>query len=501
MSESLVNDLGSLSRATRAFIEKPKQLFIDGEWISPSGCRRYPVIDPSSANRIGDICIAAESEVKEAVSAARQALRTWASTPASRREELLRLLAAILKANEAEFAELESVDVGKPIVHSSFLDVPLAIEVVNYTAGETTKLSGEVLNPSMNLFPGQRFSAYTRREPIGVVAAIIPWNFPLLVAVMKLAPALAAGCTVVIKPAEDASLSVLRLAELISEAGFPKGVVNVITGDGPTTGRALIHHPGVDMIAFTGSTTTGTEIAKAAGDGIRSTLLELGGKSPVVIMEDAEIGPAAETAASAILFNTGQDCTAGSRLLAHEKIFDEVLEKIVAVMRKIRICAPLDKKSEMGPLISERQFKRVLNYISSGVEEGAEILTGGNRYGEVGFYVEPTLFVNAAPNSKIVREEIFGPVLVAQRFADLDEAISLANDTDYGLGASFWSRNAVYIQHAAERIESGTVWINTHGALDPAIPFGGYKKSGIGREFGGVSVTNYTQTKSVVIRY
>jgi acyl-CoA reductase-like NAD-dependent aldehyde dehydrogenase len=254
------------------------------------------------------------------------------------------------------------------------------------------------------------------------------------------------------------------------------------------------------MVAFTGSTTTGTEIALAAAKTIRPAILELGGKSPVVVMSDANLDWASETAAAAILFNTGQDCTAGSRLLVQESAFNEVVDKVVAAMRKIRIAAPLSRESEMGPLISERQFKRVLGYISSGVQEGAEVITGGGRHGDAGFYVQPTLFAKPAARARIVREEIFGPVLVAQSFKDLDEAMELANGTDYGLGASFWSTNPASIQHAAETIEAGTVWINTHGALDPSIPFGGFKRSGIGRELGEVSLLNYTQTKSVVMR-
>jgi phenylacetaldehyde dehydrogenase len=302
-----------------------------------------------------------------------------------------------------------------------------------------------------------------------------------------------------VKPAEDASMAILRMAELAVEAGFPEGVINIVTGGG-ATGRALVNNLGIDMVAFTGSTTTGAEIAQSCAKSIRPAILELGGKSPVIVMNDANLDWATETAAAAILFNTGQDCTAGSRLLVQEKVFNEVIERVATAMRKIRIAAPLSKQSEMGPLISERQFKRVLGYISSGVTEGAEVVTGGGRHGDAGFYVQPTLFVNPAARAKIVREEIFGPVLVAQRFKDLDEAMELANGTDYGLGASFWSTNPTSIQHAVETIEAGTVWINTHGALDPAIPFGGFKRSGIGRELGEVSLRNYTQTKSVVMR-
>jgi len=496
----LSNDLESLSRATRAFIDKEKRLFIDGEWGSDRGGGKFPIVDPSSEEQLGEICIATKGEVDRAVDSARQAFAGWRSAPPDQREQLLRRLADLLNANATELAQLESVDVGKPIAHSSFVDVPLSVEVLNYTAGLATKLSGHMLNPSMKLLPGQRFVAYTRQEPRGVVAAIIPWNFPLLVAVMKVAPALAAGCTVVLKPAEDASMASLRLAELAVEAGFPRGVINVVTGDGPTTGRALINNPNVDMIAFTGSTATGTEIGHAAAEGIRERILELGGKSPVVVMADANLDWAAETAAAAILFNTGQDCTAGSRLLIQRPVFDQVLDKVAQLMRKVRIGAPLDKGSEMGPLISKKQFDRVMGYMTKGVQDGAELLIGGNRHGTKGFYVEPTVFINAPSKSRIVCEEIFGPVLVVQSFDDLDEALKIANDTHYGLGASFWSTSPTWIQQAAETIESGTVWVNTHGALDPCIPFGGYKRSGLGREFGEMSIRNFTQTKSVVMR-
>lgn len=498
MADLLSNDLSSLSRAARSFVDKPKRMFFGGAWQAASG-EKYPIIDPSNGKPIGELDVASEREIAEAVHAARSALPGWKTTPASRREVLLRSLATLLTTHADELAELESLDVGKPITHAAYLDVPLSIEVVNYSAGLATKMGGVVLNPSMNLLPGQKFMAYTRQEPVGVVAAIVPWNFPLLVAVMKLAPAVAAGCTVVVKPAEDASMAILRMAELAVEAGFPEGVINIVTG-AAATGRALVNNLGIDMVAFTGSTTTGAEIAQSCAKSIRPVILELGGKSPVIVMNDANLDWATETAAAAILFNTGQDCTAGSRLLVQEKVFNEVIDRVATAMRKIRIAAPLSKQSEMGPLISERQFKRVLGYISSGVTEGAEVITGGGRHGDAGFYVQPTLFVNPAARAKIVREEIFGPVLVAQRFKDLDEAMELANGTDYGLGASFWSTSPTSIQHAVETIEAGTVWVNTHGALDPSIPFGGFKRSGIGRELGEVSLRNYTQTKSVVMR-
>jgi phenylacetaldehyde dehydrogenase len=487
-----------LSPAARAFVEKAKRLCIGGEWRAGAAAP-YPVVDPSSSERIGEISVASDQDVADAVQAARDALPGWKKTNPSQREDHLRRLSQLLKANAEELAELESLDVGKPVAYATFVDIPLAVEVMGYSAGLATKLTGSTLNPSMNLLPDQKFLAYTRQEPIGVVAAIVPWNFPLLIAIMKIAPAVAAGCTVVVKPPEDASLTVLRLAELAVDAGFPPGVINVVTGAG-ATGRALVNHPGVDMVAFTGSNRTGAEIAQTMAKTIRPAILELGGKSPVVIMDDAVIESAAETAAAAILFNSGQDCTAGSRLLVQEKVFDQVLDKVVAAMRRIRIGAPLNKDSEMGPLVSERQLHRVLDYISSGKADGAELITGGGRFGDAGYYVEPTLFIKAPLHAKIVREEIFGPVLVAQPFKDLEEAIQLANGTDFGLGASFWSTNPVSIQHAAESIESGTVWVNTHGAMDPSIPFGGYKRSGIGRELGELSVRNYTQMKSIVVR-
>jgi phenylacetaldehyde dehydrogenase len=366
-------------------------------------------------------------------------------------------------------------------------------------AGWATKIEGTTFQTSIFTGPGSKFHTYTQREPVGVVAQIVPWNFPLAMAAWKLGPALAAGCTCILKPAEQTPLTALRLAELIVEAGFPPGVVNVLTGLGETAGAALVAHPGVDKIAFTGSTAVGKIINKAATDTLKRVSLELGGKSPMIVFPDVDVGAAVGGAAQAIFFNAGQVCTAGSRLFVHRKIFDKVVEGISGAAAGIKLGPGLDPKTEMGPLVSREQQERVLDYIASGKKQGATITVGGEAPSGGGFYVKPTVMVNVKPDMRVVREEIFGPVLVAQRFDELDEIAAAANDTPYGLGASVWSNDVSTVHRLVPKIKAGTVWVNCHNLVDPAMPFGGFKQSGIGREHGRGAIEMYTEVKSVCI--
>jgi len=349
--------------------------------------------------------------------------------------------------------------------------------------------------------PRGAFHAYVRREPVGVAAQIVPWNFPLLMAVLKIAPALAAGCTVVLKPAEQTSVTALRLADLVAESGFPPGVVNVITGLGETVGDHLVRHPDVDKVAFTGSTEVGKIINRAATDTLKRVTLELGGKSPVVVLPDVDIETAAQGAAGAIFFNSGQICVAGSRLFAHRSIFDKVVEGVAGAAQHFWQPGPsLAPDTHLGPLVSTEQFDRVMGYIEAGKRAGATVVTGGDAPGGEGYYVNPTVLVDVKPDMKVVREEIFGPVLVAQRYDEIDEVVKAANDTLYGLGASVWTRDVSKLHQIAARIKAGTVWGNCHAMIDPALPFGGYKQSGLGREQARQGIEAYTELKSVIVQ-
>jgi phenylacetaldehyde dehydrogenase len=365
-------------------------------------------------------------------------------------------------------------------------------------AGWASKVGGELIEPQ-GVPRGKMFS-YVSREPIGVAAQIIPWNFPLLMATLKIAPALTVGCTVILKPAEQTSLTALRLADFVAEAGFPPGVVNVITGNGHTAGAALVKHPGVDKIAFTGSTEVGKLINRNATDTLKRVTLELGGKSPVVVMPDVNVDEVSAAAAGAIFFNSGQVCIAGSRLFAHRSIFDRVIEGVSAASAFWKPRPSLDPQGHMGPLVSKEQMDRVMGYIAAGKRDGASIAIGGDSAAANGYYVNPTVMVNVKPDMSVVRDEIFGPVVVAQRFDDLDEVAKAANDTCYGLGAGIWTKDLSAMHRLAAKIKAGTVWGNCHAVIDPALPFGGYKQSGIGREQGRQGVEAYTEVKTVIIQ-
>jgi phenylacetaldehyde dehydrogenase len=491
----------SPSVAVNKFLAQKPRLFINNEWVEARSGKTIKVFDPATGREIGQVADAGPEDVNRAVAAARAALETgpWASMLPSGREALLWKLSDLIDQNLAEFAEIESIDNGKTRFMASVVDLPMTRDYFRYMAGWATKIEGTTMQTSIGMPPGAKYHTYVAREPVGVVAQIVPWNFPLAMAAWKLGPALAAGCTCVLKPAEQTPLTALRLGELIREAGFPPGVVNILTGEGETTGAALVAHPGVDKIAFTGSTEVGKLINKGATDTLKRVSLELGGKSPVIVLPDADPQAVAGGSAGAIFFNAGQVCTAGSRLYVHSSIFDKVVEGVSAAASAIRLGPGLDQTTEMGPLVSKEQQERVLGYIESGRKGGAKVMTGGEAPAGQGYYVKPTVIANVRQDMAIVREEIFGPVLVAQRFDDLEQIAALANDSPYGLGASIWGRDISAIHRLIPKVRAGTVWVNCHNFVDPAMPFGGYKQSGFGREHSHTVFEHYTEIKSVCI--
>jgi phenylacetaldehyde dehydrogenase len=487
------------SSSVREFLVKKPRLLINGEWVEARSGKTLAVFDPATGKEIGRVAEAGSEDVDRAVAAARAAFESgpWQEMLPVAREALLWKLADLIEQHASEFAEIESLDNGKTRFMASIIDVPGSRDYFRYMAGWATKIEGTTMQTSIGGVPGAKFHTYVAREPVGVVAQIVPWNFPLAMAAWKLAPALAAGCTCILKPAEQTPLSALRLGELIREAGFPPGVVNILTGLGETTGAALVAHPGVDKIAFTGSTEVGKIINKSATDTLKRVSLELGGKSPVIVLPDANVDAVIGGAAMAIFFNSGQVCTAGSRLYVHSSIFDRVVDGLSAAAGEIRLGPGLDQATQMGPLVSKEQQERVLGYIESGRKQGAAVVAGGEAPSHPGYYVQPTVLVNVRPEMRVVREEIFGPVLVAQRFDQLDEVVKAANDSPYGLGASIWSNNLSAVHRLIPRIKAGTVWVNCHNMVDPNMPFGGFKQSGIGREHGRVAMHMYTELKSV----
>ena len=486
------------SRAS-AFTSRPRELFIAGRWQAAKSGQTFDVVDPANAQVFAHAAAGDSIDVDAAVQSARKAFEwgAWASMTPAQRARLLLKLADLIEANGDELALLESLDNGMPFRMAKFGGVFGAAESLRYHAGWATKIHGATINLSM---PGD-WHAYTLREPVGVVGQIVPWNFPFVMGVAKIAPALAVGCTVVLKPAEQTPLTTIRLGELIAEAGFPEGVVNIVTGFGETAGRALVAHPDVNKIAFTGSTSTGKEILKACAGNLKRVTLELGGKSPVIIFPDAALEPATEIAARGIFMNAGQVCAAGSRLFVHEKVFDQVVEGVVARAKKLNLGPGTEPATEIGPVVSEEQRKRVLGYVESGKGDGARVLTGGAALPREGFFVAPTVLTETNASMKVVREEIFGPVLCAMKFADtdLDAIARLANDTDYGLAASIWTRDISTAHKLAKKIRAGSVRINTPGTVDPAMPLGGFKQSGWGRANGREGTEIYTEVKSVTV--
>ena len=481
-----------------AFVRRPQLMLIDGEFREGRGARTFATYDPATGGQLADVAEATESDIDDAVSAARRALDgPWSRmTPADRERQLLKL--ADLVERDAEFlAELDSLDSGKPVSAARAGDVPLSIACLRYFAGWATKIAGDVLSPDVpDAF------VYTRKQPVGVVGAIIPWNFPIMQATWKLGPALAAGCTVILKPAEQTPLSALRLAELTVEAGLPPGVVNVCPGFGETAGAALVEHPGVDKITFTGSLEVAKRIVRGSADSLKHVSLELGGKSPNIVLADADLGQAASAAADAIFANTGQVCSAGSRLLVERQAFDEVVDAVVEKAQVLKMGPGMSPETTLGPLVSDEQLARVRGYVQQGIGEGAQVAAGGSelrsdRGLSAGYFVEPTVLLDVDDRMTVAREEIFGPVLVAQPFDSLDEVARRANDTNYGLSAAVWTRDIAKAHRMAHALDSGTVWINCYNYYDVGVPWGGFKQSGYGRDCGREGLEKYLQTKAV----
>src|SRR5271154_7157712 len=474
---------------------EPGQLLIDGQWVD--GAKKFDTINPATGEVLTQISAASNEDVDRAVAAAPRALEDRngprRKMSASERGRLIWKLAPLLEKNNDEFAELEARDNGKPFFESRYVDMPMVIDVLRYSAGLATKIHGETVNTMETAF------TYTLREPVGVVGMIVPWNFPLLLASWKVAPALACGNTIVWKPASLTSLTTLRFGKLAIEAGVPAGVINIVTGPG-AIGRAMVKHPGIDKIAFTGSTAVGQEIMRSAADTVKRITLELGGKSPNIVFADSDIDNAVKGAITGIFYGKGECCNAGSRLFVESKVQDEFLENLVARAKKMQPGDPLDPKTRMGAIVSQEQMQTVLGYIEAGKTEGAKLIAGGNRVsldGSNGFFIEPTIFGGVNNNMKIAQEEIFGPVLATLSFDDVDQAIDLANRNPYGLAAAVWTRDVRKAHNISRQLKAGTVWINTYGLLNAALPFGGYKSSGFGRELGVHAIEHYTELKTV----
>jgi phenylacetaldehyde dehydrogenase len=489
-----------VSARTADFVTTDHRMLIDGRLVAAASGKTFPVYNPANGEVITHVPEAEAEDVNRAVAAARRAFDEgpWPRMSPSERGRILWKLAELIEQRNDEFAELESLDNGKPFSVARIADVPLTVDMFRYMGGWASKIGGKTLP----LSAGHDFHSYTLREPIGVVAQIIPWNFPLLMAAWKLAPALACGCCVVLKLAEQTPLSGLRLAHLFNEAGFPPGVVNVLTGYGEGAGAPLAAHDQVDKVAFTGSTEVGKLIVQAATGNLKKVSLELGGKSPAIVFPDAKIDHAVSGTASAIFFNHGQCCCAGSRLYIHEKVFDQVVEGVSNIAADIKLAPGLDPACQMGPLVSDEQYRKVVGYIESGISEGARVAAGGPVSGvERGYFVRPTVLTNTNPRMKVVQEEIFGPVVCAVPFSDkdVDAIVKRANDTVFGLAASVWTQNLSMAHKVARGLRAGTVWVNCHNVFDASLPFGGYKQSGWGREMGEEVLNNYLETKAVTV--
>ncbi|GER71089.1 putative aldehyde dehydrogenase DhaS [Weizmannia acidilactici] len=484
-----------LDERVQKFLQGKKKMYINGQFVESVSGKTFDTPNPATGETLATVYEADQEDIDRAVKAARKAFDngTWSRMNPAERSRLMYKLADLMEEHKEALAQLETLDNGKPIRETANADIPLSIEHMRYYAGWATKITGQTIPVNGSYFN------YTRHEPVGVVGQIIPWNFPLLMAMWKMGAALATGCTIVLKPAEQTPLSALYLAQLVDEAGFPDGVVNIVPGFGETAGAALVDHPLVDKIAFTGSTEVGKLIMANASKTLKRVTLELGGKSPNIILPDADLTKAIPGALNGVMFNQGQVCCAGSRVFIQKKHFDNVVADMATHAQSIKQGFGLSRDTEMGPLVSDEQQERVLNYIEKGIAEGAEIVTGGKKTREEGYFVEPTIFADVSDEMTIAKEEIFGPVIAAMPYESLDEVIERANNSDYGLAAGVWTQNVANAHYIANRLRAGTVWVNCYNVFDAASPFGGYKQSGIGREMGSYALENYTEVKSVWI--
>lgn len=471
------------------------RMLIDGKWVDSASGKTFATINPATEEVIAQVAEGDAADVDRAVQAARRAFDSgpWRKTDARDRGRMLNRLADLIESHIDELAELETLDNGKPISESRNGDLPLVVDCLRYYAGWADKIHGQTI-PVRG-----RYFCYTRREPVGVAGQIIPWNFPMLMVAWKWGPALAAGCTIVLKPAEQTPLSALRMGELALEAGFPAGVINIVPGFGETAGAAIVAHKGVDKVAFTGSTEVGKIIMRDAAKTLKRVTLELGGKSPNIVFADADLDSAVDGAMLGLFLNQGQCCCAGSRLLVEDRVYDQMVERLAAATQKRKLGDPFDPETEQGPQVDKTQFDKILGYIDSGKQQGARCVTGGERFGSKGYFIKPTVFADVKDEMTIATEEIFGPVMQVLRFKSIDEVVQRANTTDYGLAAAVWTQDIKKAHTIAEQIRAGTVWLNCYDVFDAAAPFGGFKASGLGRELGEKALDNYTELKTVTV--
>ena len=471
------------------------QLFIAGKWVAAKSGKTFATINPATEEKIADIAEGDAADIDAAVKAAREQFESgeWSRMDARDRGKLMHRLADLIEEEIDDLAALESLDNGKPVRDARAADLPLTIDALRYYAGYADKIHGQTIPIRGDYF------TYTRREPVGVVGQIIPWNFPMLMVAWKWGPALAAGCTIVMKPAEQTPLTCLRMAKLAQEAGFPDGVINVVPGYGPTAGAALVKHPDVDKIAFTGEGSTAQIIMREAAGTLKRLTFELGGKSPNIVFADSDLDAAAAGAHFGLYFNQGQCCCAGSRVFVEEKVHDKFVDKVAGMNKGRKLGDPLDPTTEQGPQVDRAQFDKIMKYIDLGQKGGAKMLTGGKRFGDKGYYVEPTLFDAVTDDMAIAKDEIFGPVMSVLTFKDVDEMVARANKTTYGLAAAVWTRDVAKAHYFAKKIKAGTVWVNCYDVFDAGAPFGGFKMSGQGRELGEEGLKAYTETKTVTV--